>query len=108
MRQAVIIGKRINRGLAVSLGRMGFEQETRYMFRMPLSSTMTGVVTFPLRLWSNIRWDLSPNVGVRHETLNKLLYSLSELPESDRRHELRRPNLLTNIGYLTSEHHFKT
>ncbi|HEY3623015.1 MAG TPA: hypothetical protein VGL12_11610 [Roseiarcus sp.] len=78
------------------------------MYSMPLGPQMTAVITFPEKIWPDTKWDIFPNVGARHDGVNRLLFELSDLPESDRALGLLRANLITNVGYLTPERRFKT
>jgi hypothetical protein len=79
---------------------LSFERERKGIYRRPMSLDIQGVTTFSEKLWKGIGWELFPNVGLRHDGLNRLLDKLSDLSKPDRAAGLLRPNLILNIGYL--------
>jgi hypothetical protein len=101
MRRAVDFRKLIDRHLTVMMTRLGFVREKRGMYRSHLGTDITGVATFPEKLWADVKWECFPNVGARHDGVNHLLCELGDLSNSDRSLGLLRANLITNIGYLT-------
>jgi hypothetical protein len=107
MRRAVEVHKLIDRNLTTALARLRFIRERRGMYSIPQGPQKTGVTTFPEKLWTDTRWDMFPNIGVRHDAVNRLLFELSDVLEPDRTLGLLRANLLTNLGYLTPERRHK-
>jgi hypothetical protein len=101
MRRSVDLRKLIDRHLTVMMARLGFVREKRGMYRSSLGTDVVGIATFPEKLWAGVKWECFPNVGVRHDGVNRLLCELSNLSKSDRSLGLLRANLITNIGYLT-------
>ena len=82
------------------MARLAFARERRGMYRSNSDTDIVGIATFPEKIWTGVKWELFPNVGVRHEGINRLLYELSDLAEPNRSLGVLRANLLTNIGYL--------
>jgi hypothetical protein len=104
MRQSVNSRKLIDRHLTVAMAGLGFVREGRGMYRRSLGEDITGIATFPEKLWAEVKWEIFPNVGVRHDGVNRLLCELGDLSKSDRSLALLRAILITNIGCLTPPH----
>jgi hypothetical protein len=103
MRRTAGVRKLIDQHLTAALAPLAFVRERYGMYSMPTGPQVVGITAFPEKLWKDTRWDLYPNVGVRHDEVNRLLSELSDSQEPDRALGLLRANLLTNLGYLTPE-----
>jgi len=99
----------IDRSLGLEMSRLGFARERRNMYCLQRAGRMSGVVTFTTALFKDLEWQYSPNVGVRHEEINRLLYEVSDdLSDDERSFNLLVAHIITNIGYLMPQKAFRS
>jgi len=97
----------IERSLGAEMAQLGFVRERLNMYRLRREGRITGVVTFRAKLFNDLEWNYSINIGVRHEDINHLLHDVcDDLTEAERALNLLVSQMLINVGYLTQENKF--
>ena len=107
MPRNIEVRRLIERSLGAEMAQLGFVRERLNMYRLRREGRITGVVTFRAKLFNDLEWNYSINIGVRHEDINHLLHDVcDDLTEAERALNLLVSQMLINVGYLTQENKF--